>query len=68
MTRRWALVGGTTIQAVVEQDSEPQIPGLWQELVKPVGPGDVIIDGRQFRADSAELQAYLATRTPNEGN
>ena len=28
----------------------------------------VVIDGLQFRADSAELQAYLATRTPNGGN
>lgn len=66
--RRWALVVGTTIQVVVEQDSKPQVHGEWHEVFKTVGPGDVIIDGFQFRAGSAELQSYLASQPVDGGN
>lgn len=67
MTRRWGLVGGITIQAVVEQDCKPQVPGDWQELSGAFGPGDVVVDGQSFRAGSPELQAYLEARTQKGG-
>lgn len=62
MMRRWALVSGITIQAVVEQDSEPQIDGQWVELTPGFGPGDAAVDGRLFKAESPALAAYLAQK------
>lgn len=65
--RRWALVSGTTIQAAVEQDSEPQIDGTWVEITPGFGPGDAVVDGRLFKADSQALVDYLA-QNPKRGD
>lgn len=59
MKRRWALVVNEVIANVVEQDGRPQIEGDWQEITGTVGPGDVAVNGRMFRAGSPELAAYL---------
>lgn len=59
MTRRWALIVGEQIANVIEQPSEPQIGGVWVELVGAFGPGDACIDGRMFRAGSQDLADYL---------
>lgn len=62
MKRRWALVRAETIMTVVEQDSQPQTEGNWQEVLGSFGPGDAALDGLMFRAGSPELAAYLSER------
>jgi hypothetical protein len=62
MNQRWALIVSEEISAVVEQGNRPPIDGDWRELTGVFGPGDACVDGRFFRAGSAELAAYLETR------
>jgi hypothetical protein len=45
--KRWALIEGELVANVVEQDSQPQIEGLWVEIVDgKAGPGWEYIDGQ----------------------
>lgn len=44
--KRWALIEGELVANVVEQETQPQIEGVWVEIVgDPVGPGWEYING-----------------------
>jgi hypothetical protein len=44
--KRWALIVNSVVSMVVEQDTQPQIAGVWVECPDYVGPGWVYADGR----------------------
>lgn len=43
---RWALIEGTVVANVVEQEDTPQIGGTWVNITgRHVGPGDTYVNG-----------------------
>lgn len=45
--KRWALIVNSVVSMVVEQDTQPQIAGVWVECPNYVGPG-WLYDGSTF--------------------
>lgn len=45
--KRWALIVNGVVDMIVEQDSQPQISGVWVECSASVGPG-WLYDGNTF--------------------
>lgn len=45
--KRWALIQNSIVDMVVEQDTQPQISGVWVECPYEVGPG-WLYDGTNF--------------------
>jgi len=43
--KRWALIKNSTVDNVVEQDTQPQVYGSWVECPYYVGPGWVYENG-----------------------
>lgn len=47
--KRWALIKNNLVDMVVEQNTQPQIQGVWVECSDKVGPG-WSYDGNKFTA------------------
>jgi hypothetical protein len=45
--KRWALIKNGVVDMIVEQDTQPQIAGMWVECSNQVGPG-WLYDGSTF--------------------
>jgi hypothetical protein len=45
--KRWAQIKNGVVYTVVEQDTQPQIEGIWVECSLQIGPG-WLYDGTNF--------------------
>lgn len=45
--KRWAFIVNGVVIYVTEQDNQPELPGLWVECEKTVGP-EWLYDGNTF--------------------
>lgn len=59
---RWALIEGTLVTNVVEQDTQPQIDGLWVDVTGQfVGPG-FTYDGQHFAPPPPPVETRIITK------
>lgn len=49
--KRWALILNKTVVLVTEQETKPQIDGLWIECQDNIGPNCKYIDGQFYPPD-----------------
>lgn len=52
--KRWALISGDVVAMIVEQDSKPEISGVWVECPYYVGPGWLYQNGEFISPDIPE--------------